>query len=120
MLPRLVFFGSLLSCFARLADASAITFGVSVDTYSISTTTGSLDFQFDPGLLVTQAASLQILSFSSDGSLTDCAANVQGFCPTGDVSGTLPGTLTFDNGTGFNDYFDGFTFGTMIVFDVSL
>jgi hypothetical protein len=120
MFPRLVLFGSLLSCFARLADASAITYVVSVDTSSISTTTGSLDFQFDPGLLMTQPASLQILSFSSDGSLTGCSANVQGFCPTGDVSGTLPGTLTFDNGTGFNDYFDGFTFGTMISFDVSL
>ena len=36
------------------------------------------------------------------------------------MNGTLPATLTFDNGTGFNDYFDGFTFGTTISFDVSL
>jgi hypothetical protein len=36
------------------------------------------------------------------------------------VSGTLPGTLTFDNGTALNDYFEGFTFGTVLKFDVSL
>jgi hypothetical protein len=81
---------------------------------------GSLDFQFDPGPLVTQASNLQIVNFSSGGTLADCAANIQGFCPTGDVAGTLPGTLTFDNGTGFNDYFDDFTFGSTISFQVSL
>jgi hypothetical protein len=33
---------------------------------------------------------------------------------------TIQETLTFDNGTGFNDYFDDFTFGTTISFDASL
>ena len=97
-----------------------ITYNVTVDTSSISGTAGSLDFNFNPGPLVTQSASLQILGFTSDGSLVSCAVNIQGFCPTGDVTGTLPGTLTFDNVTGFNDYFDNFTFGTMISFVVSL
>lgn len=46
--------------------------------------------------------------------------NVQGYCATGDLTGTLPGTLTFDNGTAFNDYFDYFTFGTTLSFDVDL
>ncbi len=32
----------------------------------------------------------------------------------------MPSTLTFDNGTGFNDYFDGFTYGSTLSFDVSL
>jgi PEP-CTERM motif len=105
---------------ASLASADAITYDVTVDTSSISGTMGSLDLNFNPGPSVTQAASLQILNFASDGSLLNCAADVQGFCPTGDVSGTLPGTLTFDNGTGFNDYFTGFTFGTTLSFDVSL
>jgi hypothetical protein len=96
------------------------TYDVTIDTSSISGMVGSLDFNFDPGFLVTQAASLQILGFASDGTLVSCAANVQGFCPTGDVSGLLPGTLTLDNGTAFNDYFDDFTFGTTLSFDVSL
>ena len=93
---------------------------MTVYTSSISGTAGSLDFNFNSGPLVTQSASLQILNFTSNGSLVNCAANIQGFCPTGDVSGTLPATLTFDNDTAFNDYFDGFTFGTTISFAVSL
>jgi hypothetical protein len=105
---------------APCAWAGLITYGVTVDTSSISGTTGSLDFNFDPGLSATQPASLQVLNFASAGTLVNCAANVQGFCPTGDVSGLLPATLTFDNGTAFNDYFDGFTFGPTLSFEVSL
>ena len=100
--------------------AGPITYDVAINTSSISGTAGSLDFNFNPGPLITQAASLQILDFTSDGTLVSCAANVQAFCPTGDVSGQLPATLTFDNGTAFNDYFDGFTFGNTISFAVSL
>jgi hypothetical protein len=107
-------------CVVSLASAEPITYDVTVDTSSISGTAGSLDFNFNPGPLVTQSASLQILGFASDGSLDNCAANVQGFCATGDVAGQLPATVTFDNGTGFNDYFDDFTFGSTLSFQVSL
>src|SRR5437879_7504439 len=84
---------------ASLAWADPITYDVSVNTSAISGTSGSLEFQFNPGGLDTQAASLQILNFTSDGTLAGSPA------VTGDVSGTLPGTLTFDNGAFFNDYF---------------
>jgi hypothetical protein len=119
MCPRLVLFSTLLSCFGGFVSADVITYDVTVNTSSLDGTTGSLDFNFNPGPLVTQAADLQILNFTG-GSFESCASNVQGFCNTGDVTGTLPGTLTFDNGTGFNDYFDGFTFGSTLSFDVSL
>jgi hypothetical protein len=79
-----------------------------------SGTSGSLDFQFNPGSLASQSVSLQILNFASDGTLAGSPTL------TGDVNGTLPATLTFDNGTTFNDYFQGFTFGTALSFDVSL
>src|ERR1035438_4163130 len=110
----LFFLVSFLS-FSSLASASLITYDVTVDTSSISGTMGSLDFNFNPGPLVTQFAQLQVLSFTSDGTLA-------GACPclTGDVTGQLPSTLTFDNGTGFNDYFDDFTYGMSISFAVSL
>ena len=101
-----------LVCFPGLASADV--YSVTVDTSSIAGTVGSLDFNFNPGSLVTQGASLQILSFSGDGSLAGSPTL------TGDVSGALPATLTFDNGTGFNDYFQGFTFGSTVSFDVSL
>ena len=103
----------VLSSAAAMADP--ITYSVTVDTSSISGTAGSLDFNFNPGPLVTQAASLQILNFSSDGSL---AGNCP--CGIGDVAGELPLTVTFDNGTVFNDYFDGFTYGSTLSFEVSL
>jgi len=101
-------------CFASLASAGTITYVVTVNTSSISGTAGSLDLNFNPGPLVTQAASLQILSFSSDGTLAGSPTL------TGDVSGALPSTLTFDNGTAFNDSFEGFSFGSSLLFNVSL
>jgi hypothetical protein len=85
-----------------------------VNTSSISGDAGSLDFDFNPGPLVTQAASLQILDFASDGSLAGSPAL------TGDVSGDLSSTVTFDNGAGYNDYFEDFTFGSTLSFEVSL
>jgi hypothetical protein len=114
-----LFIASFL-CFAGTVLAGPIIYDVTVNTSSNSGTAGSLDFNFSPGPLVTQAAGLQILDFTSDGTFASCASNIQGFCPTGDVSGTLPGTLTFDNGTGFNDYFDGLTFGSTLSFQLSL
>jgi hypothetical protein len=101
-------------CFASVASAAPIIYDVTVDSSSISGTAGSLDFNFNPGPLVTQAASLQILNFTSNGTL---AGNPT---LTGDVTGALPATLTFDNATAFNDYFEGFTFGSTLSFQVSL
>jgi hypothetical protein len=115
MLQRWSLFIASCLCFASIASAGAIIYDVTVNTSSISGTAGSLDFNFNPGPLVTQSASLQILSFTSDGTLAGACP-----CGTGDVTGQLPATVTFDNGTAFNDYFDDFTFGTTISFDVSL
>jgi hypothetical protein len=98
---------------AASASADAIEYQVTVNTSSIAGTSGSLDFQFNPGPLVSQAADLQILGFTSDGTLV-----APGF-PTGDVSGTLPGTLSFVNDQFFNDYFEDFNFGTTLTFDVA-
>jgi hypothetical protein len=97
------------------ASAGPLTYHVSIDTSSIVGTAGSLDFDFNPGPLVSQSASMQIMNFVSDGSL---AGGPQTF---GDVSGgPLPTTLTFENGGAFNDYFEGFTFGSTMAFDISL
>jgi len=101
-------------CFASIASAAPINYDVTVDSSSISGTLGSLDFNFNPGPLVTQPASLQTFDFTSDGTLAGSPTL------TGDVAGALPATLTFDNGTGFNDYFEGFTFGSTLSFQVSL
>src|ERR1035441_4992626 len=69
-----------------------------------------------PGSTTTsQGASLDFLSFASNGSLAGSPSL------TGDVTGgPMPATLAFDNGTGFNDYFEGLTFGSILSFNVSL
>jgi hypothetical protein len=103
----------LFTCCAGVAFADDI-YEVTADTSSISGMTGALDFKFNPGLLLTQAASLEIFNFSSDGSLDVSPATV------GDVSGLLPSIVSFDNGMASNDYFQGFTFGSDISFDVRL
>jgi hypothetical protein len=98
---------------AMAATASPITYTVSVNTQALAGTTGSLDFNFNPGPLVSQSAMLQILDFSG-------GALAGGPVLSGDASGSLPGTLSLDNGTGFNDYFQQFTYGPTLTFDVSL
>ncbi len=107
-------FAVLLLCAGSWASAGPITYAVTVDTSSIFGTAGSLDFNFNPGPLVTQAASLQVLSFSGNGSLAGSPSLI------GDVSGALPATVAFDNGSGFNDYFEGFTYGSTLAFRVYL
>ena len=109
----------VLSITLLIGVASVVRAGnlypVSVDTSSIAGTSGSLDFNFVPGPLVSQAALLQLLNFASDGTL-----NGSPFL-TGDVSGgPLPAIVYFDNGTQLNDYFQAFTFGTTLSFDVIL
>lgn len=113
MHPNRVWYVLLLLA-SFVGSASADTYNLTVNTSSIAGTTGSLDFNFNPGPLVSQAASLQILSFSTNGTLSGSPSLI------GDVSGALPGTLTFDNGTGFNDYFQGFTYGSTLSFEVNL
>ena len=39
---------------------------------------------------------------------------------SGNASGSLPGDLQFNNGAGFNDYFQAFTFGSSVSFDIAL
>jgi hypothetical protein len=114
MYLRLFFSTLALLPVATLASADSEEYQVQVDTSSISGTAGSLDFQFNPGPLVAQSASLQILDFYSTGILDG------GPILTGDVSGLLPGALSFDNGSGFNDYFEGFKFGSSLSLDVKL
>jgi hypothetical protein len=106
----------LAACLILAGPASAdISYSVSVDTTSITGTTGSLDFNFNPGPLITQFALADLVDFSSDGLLAGSPVL------TGDVSGgSLPSTVTFDNGGALNDYFDGFTFGSNLMFVVRL
>ena len=63
-----------------------------------------------PSNLVTAS----VVGFSTDGSLSGSATLA------GDAFGQLPGPLTFDNQTTFNDYFQSMTFQSTAVFLVTL
>jgi hypothetical protein len=73
--------------------------------------------QFNPGGS-SQLAYAAITNFSiPNGSLVADASNPS---LTGDVTGALPGVVTFDNLSPFNDYWQGFQPGTSISFLVTL
>jgi PEP-CTERM motif len=110
-----------LSLFAALllwgisSAASPITYHVTVNSSTLSGIAGSLDLEFNPGPLASQPASLQILNFISDGSLggpPQVLGNV--------IGGPPPAAVTFTNSNTLSDYFEGFTFGSEIDFDVRL
>ena len=113
MLQRISLIAAFCFALASSAPADVITYMITVNTASQLGDAGSLDLQFNPGGLLSQAADLSILNFSTDGSLG-------GPVLTGDASGALPGTVLFDNGSSFNDYFTRFTYGTTLTFDVLL
>lgn len=113
MLQRISLIAAFCFALASSAQADVITYMITVNTASQLGDAGSLDLQFNPGGLLSQAADLSILNFSTDGSMG-------GPVLTGDASGALPGTVLFDNGSSFNDYFTGFTYGTTLTFDVLL
>ena len=97
---------------AGQADASVV-FAVTVDTSSVNGTPGFLDFQFNAGNATTQAATATISDFTG-GTLAGAPST------TGDVSGTLPPTITLVNSTVLNEYFQNFTYASTFSFLLTL
>jgi hypothetical protein len=96
------------------ARANPISYLVTINTSAITGESGNLDLQFDPGVLPgTQLATASVQNFSTNGTLGTATL-------TGNVTGTLPGTLSFDNQTAFNDDFQAMVFGNTIQFDLLL
>ncbi len=100
------------SLFAALALTAPISYSVYADTQAFMGTTGSLDFQFNPGPLGAQPAVVTLNVFS--GPFGSGAATA-----TGDVTGQLPPSVAIGNSTGFNDYFREYTFGPFVSFTVT-
>jgi hypothetical protein len=108
----------LFVAFLTLAASSALAssmYWVSVDTSSLNSQPGYLYFQYAPVNAADSTAT--VTDFSAGGGalgaqsfkVVDCSA----------VSGTLPGTVTFLNTNGINDYNQAFTFGNNIGFLLS-
>ena len=94
---------------------AGLIFSVSVDTSSLSTQSGFLDFELNPGDSSAEAATATVTLFQSVGGILSQPASL-----TGDATGSLPGTLTLNNTTAFNDVFQGFTFGDSFSFRLTL
>ncbi|MCZ2146897.1 MAG: NF038129 family PEP-CTERM protein [Bryobacterales bacterium] len=95
------------------ASAFGAQYQVTVNT-SGAPASGWLDFQFNPGPVSSQSAFVTIGAFAPGGNLT-------GFPGTSrSTSGTLPSTVTINNSTAFNFYFQTFNFGPQITFLVTL
>ena len=95
-----------------------LTYEISIDTSSLAGgPSGYIDFQLNQSANAAQAVTAALHNFSGGGGTLD-PLNIS---LMGDVAGDLgAGTLTLHNTPGFNDAFLGFTFGSQIVFDVTL
>ena len=92
-----------------------LSYQVSVNTSVLSGQSGNLDFQFNPGSSSAESATATVTNFETIGGILSQPAML-----TGDATGSLPGTLTLDNGTAYNDVFQGFTFGNSLGFLLTL
>lgn len=89
-----------------------IAYTITANTSALNGTTGSLDFQLQPG-----------------NSVLPATATISNFVPlagvgpgtlSGDANGTLnPGPLTLGNSTLLNDFFAEFTFGNTLAFTIT-
>lgn len=104
----------ILIAFAPLYGVRAqIVVPVSVDTSPLVGSAGFIDIQFNPGV-DSLGAIASIRNFSTDGLLAGTSQNLGG------AVGILPGPpdVSIANSDGFNDLFQGITFGAAITFDL--
>ena len=87
-----------------------------MDTSSLSGQSGAIDLQFNPGLASgTQAATAIVTQFT--GATIDSKNAPSN---TGDATGSLPGTLVFNNSKQLNDIFTPVMFGSSFSFIMTL
>lgn len=103
----------LVICAGLFASiASAQSYLITVDTSELAATEGYVNFQFNPADLTAPAAEATILQWLGSTTLLD-APLVEG-----NVAGALPSSVTMNNGTAFNDYFQVAQFGDAFSFVV--
>jgi hypothetical protein len=113
-LSRLLILSLVFVLIAAGSVFSAPVYNVSVDTSSLNGMEGYLYFQYVP---VNAAGSAAMVSNFSGGTLAPApSSNV---VDSSAVTGYLPGTVTFANTNGINDYNHGITFGNSLSFLLS-
>jgi hypothetical protein len=102
-----------LGVISPLATADVI-YNLTIDTSGQLANQGWIEFQFNSSSFGAQLADADVMNFATDGALIPTGQN------TNDSSGQLPGTVSMDNGTTFDDYFEELTFGTTITLTLDL
>jgi len=87
---------------------------LTVNTSTINGTTGSIDFQFNPGPLTTQAATVQILNFTGATYVSGTQLDIGGA-----TGGPLPTTITIANSGADNEDFEDIKFGNSLAMTLS-
>jgi len=105
---------ALLIMSGTAQTARADSFTVFVNTTSIATQNGFLDFQFNPGSTTSHPSTALVTGFASVGGMLGSAT------PTGDVTGVLPNSVTIRNSRQLNELFQAFQFGASFSFNVNL
>ena len=107
---------AFLICAATTLQAADVV-GITVNTSTVSGTTGYIDFQFNPSPGGSQSATVQIQNFAGATYRTGTQSDL------GSVSGgPLPSTVTINNsagGVGINDDFEGLTFGKTLALQLT-
>lgn len=116
ILPLSPFLLACLGLFAPHATATTVLYTITVDTSSQDTNDAWIEFQFNPSSLGSDLAYADITAFTTDGAFDPPGSGAN----TGDSSGQLPGTVSMDNATSFNDYFEEMTLGDTIQFNLAL
>jgi hypothetical protein len=97
--------------FATTSAFASISYDFSVDTSSVIGQQGYIDLQFNPGT-TTVPGSAAITNLNSDATLGTIQLS-------GGATGALP-SVTINNSTNYNDYFQAVTFGKTFNFSLNL
>lgn len=111
---RMAVAGLCLAFMSSVASASVISTNYHVHLNSSGLSgTGWLDLQFNPGNDFAVGATATVRNFAGP---LDASQSPQ---LSGDVSGSLPASVTFDNGSAYNDLFQAISLGSALDFDLT-
>ena len=113
---RIVFLALLFGALSVSALADSETFQATINTSGQTGNYGYLDLELNPGSLSGFGPVTLTISDFTGAALNPSDPNND---EMGTASGSLPGPLILNN-SGFNDYYEGMTFGSEITFDATL
>jgi hypothetical protein len=100
--------------FAATSAFADYSYDFNVDTSSLNGQNGYIELQYNPGAVTKGAGTATVSNFVSDSTVVGSAVL------TGNVTGQLPSTVTINNTTAWNDYFQTVTFGNTTNFALNL